>query len=314
MTKVAVVVPTNRPERFEQFWRDWRDLLVKHGATLHVVLDGDDPAVHTTGRSLLYGHPLVARPALRRSDLPADQQALVCDHADSVRNLGFLAAVRRPYQPDVIVTLDDDVAPWGGNDPIQEHLDALAKKVPVSWFSTASEYMRGFPYGVRGEADVWVSHGVWEGVRDYDAPTQLVRGNPPAGFYQGPIPKGCLTPVCGMNLAWRVEAAPYVYFAPMGEKHGVHRFGDIWMGVYLKRALDSRGKAVVTGYSTVHHTRASNVFANLRQEAEGIAWNEHWWEGEIGLGALDDEARAYFAMYQEKRERWDRLMVEVCAL
>jgi reversibly glycosylated polypeptide/UDP-arabinopyranose mutase len=139
------------------------------------------------------------------------------------------------------LTLDDDVTPIGKSDPIQEHLDVLQKKVPLGWMNTAhgdSSYLRGVPYGIRKEAPVMLSHGVWVGIPDFDGETQLELeaktgdipytkpdGTPtkgPAGipyslpYYVGPIPIGVLFPLCGMNVMVRRQALPYLYFAPMG--------------------------------------------------------------------------------------------------
>ncbi len=209
-----------------------------------------------------------------------------------IRNLGFAYVARHLKEIDIILTLDDDVVPIG--DSIQGHLDALHKFVPVSWLSTASEYTRGFPYGIRTEAEVVLSHGVWEGVHDWDAPTQLVVGNKPITFYKGPIPKGVYFPVCSMNLAFKRKLLPHIYHAPWAL--GINRFDDIFAGIMAKREIDKQGWAAVSGYSTIHHERASNVFKNLKNEAPGIELNETFWQG--------DENHPYFKIYHEKLKIW----------
>lgn len=292
---LAIVVPSNRPEQLGRFLESWQPLIEKHQAGLITVLDGDVPRVR---------YDQWEAPAF--ACVPGVEKFL-CTGTDSVRNIGFLVAKKLMRDLKVIITLDDDVFP-DGNDPIQEHLDALAMRVPISWFSTASEYMRGFPYGIRSEAEVWVSHGVWTGVHDYDAPTQLVTGMRPATFYRGPVPRGALTPVSGMNLAFRVEALPHVYFAPMGERVGYGRFGDIWMGIGLVRALDAAGAALVSGYSTVRHMRASNVFRNLAQEATGLGFNERFWMGDAEPGMEQD----YLALYELSKRAWEGALQWVC--
>ena len=258
LTRIAVVVPTVRPERLAEFLERWKWLFDRHRCRLVVVHHGEPPRVESTD-------------ALRdglNTEWHSQGPEHVCQHhaewlfyhTDAVRNIGFLAALKRWPDTQVILTLDDDVYPELDTDPIEDHLEALQMRVPISWFSTASEYMRGFPYGVRSEAEVVVSHGVWSGVHDYDGPTQLVNGVKLATFYRGPVPKGCLTPVCGMNLAFKVSVLPWVYFAPMGRGMdgvpvGYHRFADIWMGIGLKRELDRTGQAMVSGYSRVFHSR-----------------------------------------------------------
>lgn len=308
---IAVVVPTIRPQSFAIFMSKWSKLFSKYRVAVFPVFDGEEVRYTSFREGKLE----------ERIGVPEEYKDVIFNLNDGVRNLGFLEAIKYSFV-DVILTLDDDVYPIEGTDPIKDHLDALyeswdidtqnktPRKVPISWFTTASEYMRGFPYGVRNEAEVWVSHGVWEGVHDYDGPTQLVNGNKKAVFYKGPIPKGALFPCCGMNLAFRVEATPYMYFAPMGKKLGVQRFADIWMGVRMKRQLDIIDKAVVSGYSTVWHSRASNVFNNLEQEAKGIKWNETWWD-RFATSEEDTQHIGYFAMYAEKRQQWHKIVEKI---
>ncbi len=298
---IAVVVPSNRPEQLAKFKEAWKETFERHQVKLVCVLDGDDPFIE-------YDKCLSHF---------SDWQDVIYTHNDGVRNFGFLWALKTwGKKLKTIITLDDDVVP-SCFDTVAEHCDVLSKSYPLSWFSTADEYMRGFPYGLREEAECWVSHGIWAGVHDYDAPTQLVKGNEYAEFRWMPIPKGCLFPCCGMNLAFRIEALPYVYFAPMGDKVGVHRFGDIWMGIRMKRELDKLGKCVVTGYSSVIHERASNVFVNLEREAKGIRWNETMWryldwylDGDDcdPTPSIDDEMLAYVKLWNEKYSKWQDIV------
>ena len=276
---IAVVVPTipERKEIFGKFMALWEPLFNKHKVKFIKVLDGETPEVM----------------GLSGADVMGKHADCLSNFNAGIRNLGFAYVAK--YLPDVehIITLDDDCLPVG--DPIQDHLDALNMKVPISWMSTAAEYMRGFPYGVREEAEVVLSHGVWEGVADWDAPTQLVKGSyRPVEFYKGPIPKGVLYPMCSMNLAFKRKMLPYIFHAPWAL--GIHRFDDIFAGIEAKRAIDKEGWAAVSGYARIHHDRASNVFKNLANEAPGIGLNETFWQG--------DESHPYFKIYREKQKLW----------
>jgi len=277
---IAIVVPTIRPKSYEGFidtWMGWFDV---HNVKVVTVWDGV--------------HPMVCGKTIK--EVMGKYSDLIYNFNDGVRNLGFAYVQRFLPEVDTIITMDDDVEPSG--DTLNDHLDALERFVPTSWLSTTSEYTRGFPYGVRTEAEVVLSHGVWEGVKDWDAPTQLVRGNPDVTFYKGVVPKGVLFPVCSMNLAFKRKMIPYMYQAPMGPKIGLDRFADIWGGIEAKKDIDRLGWAAVTGYATVKHTRASNVFINLQKEVKGLAMNEEYGKGE------------YFKLFQEKRKRWK----EFCGL
>lgn len=290
---IVVVVPTIRPESFERFKDAWRDLFLKHSVDLLSVWDGDNP--HLERESYYADDPYFGWSV---EDIMGGDANLIYNKNDGCRNLGFWYVAK--FLPDVkyIITLDDDVLPVG--DTIQDHIDALNMRVPVSWITTGDKYTRGFPYCVREEAEVVLSHGVWNGVKDWDAPTQLVMGNPDMNFYKGSIPKGVYYPMCGMNIAFKRKLLPYMYYAPMGYRVGMDRFADIWCGIESKRVIDKNGWAVVTGYASVQHDRASNVFKNLQKEAKGLELNETYWKGE--------EKDPYFKLYKKKRTRWERLM------
>jgi hypothetical protein len=281
--KTVIVIPTIRPKLMEKFTKAWTPLIKKHKIQLITVLDGKNPTVE--GKTV---------------------QEVMGKHADAihnfnggVRNLGFAYVAK--YMPEVqtIVTLDDDVTPIG--DPIKDHLNILDKRVPISWFSTASEYMRGFPYGIHDEAEVVLSHGVWEGVADWDAQTQLAKGAyRKVDFPKCPIPKGIYFPLGIMNVAFKRKLLPHMYLAPPVPRLKVGRNDDIYMGVLAKRAIDEEGWAAVTGYARVHHRRASDAHKNLKLEAKTIELMDSFWQG--------DESHPYFKIYRKKLKLWQEFM------
>lgn len=278
---IAVVVPTIRPKQYKAFLERWEDQFSQWGVILITVWDGDTPKLTVDGKTVKY---------------PKSLLNLVYNRNDGVRNLGFWYIAKHLPFVRYIITLDDDVEPFG--DTIGDHIRALEGRYPVSWFSHASEYVRGFPYGVRDEAEAVLSHGVWEGVKDWDAPTQLVTQdvNRILDFYKGAIPKGVNYTMCGMNIAFKRKLLPYMYFAPMGYRAGVDRFADIWLGIESKKVIDDMGWAVVTGYASVYHTRASNVWKNLQKEARGLEMNEFYGKDN------------YFKLYKQKRLEWRKLL------
>lgn len=290
--KLAVVVPTvdYRADIFTAFLEAWRPLFAVHGVEFVKVLDGDTPTVY-------------------HRDITMTAGAVMGDYADcltnfngGIRNLGFAYVAKHLPDTEIIITLDDDEAPIG--DPIQDHIAALSRRVPVSWVSTAvDEYMRGFPYGIRDEAEVVLSHGVWEGVADWDAATQLVKGSHrPVEFYRGPIPKGIYYPMCAMNIAFKLCVLPWIFQAPWAL--GVNRYDDIAAGIVSKREIDARGWAVVSGYARVRHERASNVFTNLINEAPALPINEEFWKN-------NDYTHPYLDIYKEKLARWNQYLTSL---
>lgn len=283
---ISIVIPTipSRKEIFKHFMDEWEELFFKHQVELVIVTDGENPVVN--GKSA--------------EEVMGKYKSCLTNFNGGIRNLGFAYVAK--YLPDTkyIITLDDDEVPIG--DTIQHHLDALNQRVPVSWMSTASEYMRGFPYEVREEAEVVLSHGVWEGVADWDAPTQLVLGSHrPVEFYKGPIPKGIYYPMCAMNIAFKPCVLPWIFQAPWAL--GVNRYDDIAAGIVSKREIDKNGWAVVTGFARVRHERASNVYQNLRHEAPAMELNEGFWKG--------DESHPWFKIYREKLDTWQSYLTSL---
>lgn len=281
---IAIVIPTIRPESMKQFENLWRDLIAKHEVLLVRVNDGKNPTVQTAYTDMDYFHREFTIKDFK------EIKDVFYNFNDGIRNLGFAVVAKYFPEVDYIISLDDDVAPYG--DTIADHIKALEMKVPITWMSTASEFTRGFPYNKRDEAEVVLSHGVWEGVADWDAPTQLVIGNKPVDFYKGVVPRFVQFPLCAMNFAFKRKVLPYVYQAPMGPKVKLDRFADIWGGIEMKMDIDNKGWGAVTGYATVKHERASNVWANLIKEAKGLKMNENYGED------------PYFKLFYEKRKKW----------
>lgn len=284
--RIAVVIPTIREEQLKDFLKAWKEEFDFWGVKVVIVHDGDEPFVEFEDSN----YSIVEIMGEKDADL-------IYNKSDCCRNLGFAFVAKELAGVEYILTLDDDTKP--NDSTINDHLNILGEKVSISWVNTAGDdYMRGFPYKVREEAEVKLSHGVWYGVADWDAPTQLVNGNKDVEFYKGIIPKGVYYPMCGMNIMFHRDLLPYMYYAPMGHRVGMDRFADIWLGVVSKRIIDKKGWAVATGYSSVIHDRASNVWKNLQKEAKGLELNETFWEG--------DESDPYFDLYKKQRERWEK--------
>ena len=315
---IAVIVPTIRPELFEnEFLPKWQELFDKHGVHLFVVKDGDNPVV------IFPTYKTEASRAIMQT-MKQEFQDVFYNRTDAIRNFGFITAYKYS-DPDIYISLDDDVSPLPGSDPIQEHIDAFRTTHTLDWMNTHSYYrMRGLPYKLK-EYYPLLSHGVWEGVPDFDAIMQLQHPNVrDLAFPMNAIPKHTFFPVCAMNMAFRKELLPWAYQAPMGirtlEETGrlYDRFADIWAGVTMKFAIDKffHNACAVTGYSVIYHERASDVFVNLRKEAAGMELNETMadrighFAGNIaisGINASESDLK-YITNYQKRLKEWQTLI------
>jgi hypothetical protein len=289
MPKIAVVLPSYRKDLYNDvFLPRWKDLFEKHDVTVLTVWDEENPNKTTL--------QINNKEKINIKDILGKNSDLVCNRYAGVRSLGIAYVGLNLPEIETIVSLDDDLIPIG--DSIQDHLNALDMRVPISWMPIGDAYTRGFPYGVRSEAEVVLSHGVWEVTPDFDAPTQLVIGSHPMNFYKMAIPKGVLAPLSYMNTAFKRKMIPYIFMCPQirGE---LERCDDIWCSIEAKRVIDEKGWAAVTGYSGVYHERASNVFSSLVKESRFIQLNEGYWKGE--------QNDPYFKVYHERRKRWQNL-------
>jgi hypothetical protein len=195
------------------------------------------------------------------------------------KNAGIRAAIARGAE--VVIVLDDDCFPtpeMNDADPLADliagHLAAL-KPQPVDMFEVVTNPpSRGTPYHSRTiTMPVAASMGFWTHVGDYDACGQLVQGaTRPMTFHRKAI-HGRYFPLCGMNLAFRPRL-----WDPWWQFINVSRFDDIWQGWLWQKCAYANGHCFNLAGPIVHHSRQSNVWANLRDEALHLEANDTLWQ------------------------------------
>jgi hypothetical protein len=190
------------------------------------------------------------------------------------KNKGIARAIREGAA--ILVVLDDDCFPHEGQsfESFVAAHEAALKPQPVPMFrQVTTPASRGTPYFTRTVTmPVAASMGFWSEVGDYDAPGQLVHGarNPMTFDCQAVF--GQYFPLCGMNLAFRVDQWPWCQFVD------VPRFDDIWQGFLWQRKAYAEGLCFNLGGPIVRHARQSNVWANLQDEAANLERNETIWQ------------------------------------
>lgn len=282
MSDWSVVVPTVRPDTFVEFLEAWKPLFEKHDVQLIVV--NDAPSLDPKIEDAVAGLKLTDIVLMDHGSL----HPFIPTHTDMIRSAGIFRAWEAGSE--YTLTLDDDVRPFffEGDvesfyvDAFEEYEKVFDAGAPVSNYlsvgslTTSGLEMRGFPFGDRSPREVAVQYGGWDGVLDYDAPTQLLGAKMYGKFERivMPVPRGCVTTCCIMNAAWRTSYAPIMWQLPLLEGR-YNRFGDIWSGLFIKHTLDHLGKAmVINGEASVSHCRASDPLKNLERELPGIPVNE----------------------------------------
>ena len=178
---------------------------------------------------------------------------------------------------DAIVVLDDDCYPEETKTLVelaQGHLAALEPQ-PCQLFEPVTDpSSRGTPYYARAlTMPVAASMGFWSNFGDYDSPGQLIHGaTHPMKMRRGTI-FGRYFALCGMNYAFRAVEWPWCQLV-----ESVGRFDDIWMGLLWQKHATASGQCFNLAGPIVRHSRQSNVWANLRDEAQRLEANETAWQ------------------------------------
>lgn len=299
--KVSVVVPTIREDSIRKFLEEWEEEFFRNSEfSVRLIIVEDNPKKQFRIKESKFISHYDWKDI--EQDLAQDSW-IVPRRTDCIRSYGYWKAWLQ--KPDMIVTLDDDCYPLAHyyqerQDSVQyqgflkTHWERITNGVISThdfWVNTIKhERPRGLPYLNRTKevhaSNVVLNHGLWYNIPDFDARTQLSlpKTEGLTGFEINQIiPKNTYYPMCGMNLAWRPVATLALYFFLMGqsksgESWGFDRFGDIWAGIIFKKIVDHLGYTIASGYPIIWHTKASNVFTNLKKEAPGIEVNETFWE------------------------------------
>ena len=277
---IAIVIPSNRPEMFKDWYNAWQPIFEKHDVAVVLVEDNEGGTPYLLDTSHRNVH-------LWRADVPS----FVPTKTGAIRSIGFLYAWHKGY--DIVITMDDDCLPVGDtSDLIGNYLLGFDAKYPVSpYFDIGRIFGLGHP--MRGMPDCkyaspLVQYGGWDNVPDFGAEYQqsLQNQDLPIDGYRFDrrilaAPTGIPFTGCIMNVAFKREAIPMMYQLIMGmDTLGYDRWDDIWSGLLIKKICDYLSiPVVINGHATIRHSRASDPKANVEKERNGIAPNQLFWEG-----------------------------------
>jgi hypothetical protein len=179
---------------------------------------------------------------------------------------------------EVVCVLDDDCFPSSLEFSssldyfIQCHVKALKPQKVQRVVSTTIPNSRGTPYrNTHIEMPVAASMGFWTGYPDFDAVAALHLGETAAVKFNQRVIHGSYFPFCGMNFAFRREWIDCAMLIDAA------RWDDIWMGWVWEKVAYEKGYCFNLQGPTIHHSRQSNVWRNLRDEVKYIEQNETLW-------------------------------------
>ena len=285
----ALVVPTIRPEKIEDFLAAWQEepfdaIYIIEDHTRSSQSDSVKPSTPNSSKLRWYSHKEI----VELEGAYGIDYRIISRRDSAIRCFGFYRAWVDGH--DLIVTLDDDVRPTGAvaGHPylVEQHYNALHHN-HSKWASTiTNRQLRGMPYENLGSLEAYINMGMWCGDGDLDAPHRLVKGKIDRWSEFDVTPCGSdnvlayphqYIPICGMNLAFRAHIIPVMYFPPMGVDRTYRRFDDIWWGLLAQRIFREIGMPISYGRPVVEHKQGSNALKCLVAEAPGIEANETMW-------------------------------------
>lgn len=185
--------------------------------------------------------------------------------------------IKKAYEmgAEVIGVLDSDCYPVGDmnlQDWIEGHIIALENQEVEMFEVITKPQSRGTPYYNRTiKMPVAASIGFWEGVPDWDAVSQIVRGDEKMTFSRKTI-YGKHFAFSGMNFAFHRQ------WIDCAQLFNIERFDDIFMGfIWQKKAYELKYCFNLNG-PLVYHSRQSNAWNNLKIESEYLEQNEVIWQ------------------------------------
>ena len=223
-------------------------------------------------------------------------------NSDCRRNIGYLLAYEQGAE--IIITIDDDNYVTADDFFGMHGIVGTTKMFKTvfsetKWFNPCSLlkvypnrniYPRGFPYYRRKcDALSWnhstgriaLNIGLWLNHPDVDAITNLDQSVRVTGFNseQVMLAPGTYTPINTQNTAFHRRVLPAYYYLPMGvniQGQVLDRFGDIWSGLFVKKAIDKMDDRVAIGKPLTNHNRnPHNLLEDLQRETLGIIITEH---------------------------------------
>lgn len=304
--KQAVVIATCRQDSMQRWLDAWRPELRE--TAIYMIEDSFSPVMELN----ITGYTNFRRWSWSGIDrILGENSWIIPRRTSAIKSFGFLKAHQDGYTH--IWTLDDDCYPeddreYPTGQLMQLSLRESAAIEDPSWWNTITPtglYPRGYPYGIRQKTSpVMIHHGLWSGVPDLDGITALEYADfrtEPATTAQV-VPRGAFFPMCGMNLAFRREMVPAMYFGLQGHERDAtydqysfsrvpgaisrvpgtsplpfDRFDDIWAGLFAKKVCDHLGYTVTSGSPSILHTRESDPTMRVIKEGPGIAAHEILW-------------------------------------
>jgi hypothetical protein len=249
-------------------------------------------------------------------DIPAQQaymkrfhelDALIPYNSDQRRNIGYLKAAEEGAQ--ILVAVDDDN--FARDDDWYAAHTIVGRTVTLPTASSATKWWspcrmmdthppgrrlfpRGHPYSRRHLPDdetrsatsgrVVLNGGLWLLEPDVDSLTRLAEPVTCTRLNEERVmlAPGTWAAINTQNTAFHRDLVPAFYFVPITGFIGgivVERYGDIWAGLFCRKAIDHLNDRVTYGIPACDHRRNMHVLLkDMQLEFWSILITEELWE------------------------------------
>ncbi len=312
--RLTIVMTTiNVPSLLEGY----RENFAKYGHLdrVNAIIIGDRKTPHDAVRELA-ARVTAQGFAARYVDVPdqeryldrfPDLKPLIPYNSDNRRNIGYLMAAEEGAE--ILAAVDDDnfvgQEDWyAAHAIVGSRLTLKTVRSSTGWFNPCDMmetaparrvYARGFPYAKRWAKDerletgmtegrVAINAGLWLGEPDVDSITRLAEPVQTVKVREERLmlAPGTWAPINTQNTAFHRDVLPALYFVPIAAKLGglvVERYGDIWSGFFLRKALDAVGDRLVFGLPACLHQRNFHVLLrDLELEFWSIQLTDPLWQ------------------------------------
>jgi hypothetical protein len=334
--KMTLIVTTiNVPDLLSGYADNFR----KHGHLdqVNTIVVGDNKTPHAKLAAL---SDTLTREGFRTEymDIPAQRaymkrfpeiDALIPYNSDQRRNIGYLKAAQEGAE--ILVAVDDDNFvrddDWYAAHAIVGRTVTLpTASSATKWWSPCRMmdtdppgrrlYPRGHPYSKRHLPDdevraptsgrVVLNGGLWLLEPDVDSLTRLTEPVRCTRLNEERVmlAPGTWAAINTQNTAFHRDTLPAFYFVPITGFIGgivVERYGDIWAGLFCRKAIDHLNDRVTYGIPACDHRRNMHVLLkDMQLEFWSILITEELWQ------VLDDwklTSKTYADTYDEIADR-----------
>lgn len=334
--KMTIVVTTiNVPDLLTGYADNFRRY--GHLDAVNTIIVGDNKTPHAKVAALA---KTLTRNGFRTEylDIPAQQaymkrfpeiDALIPYNSDQRRNIGYLKAAEEDAK--ILVALDDDNFVkdddwYAAHSVVGTTVTLPTASSATKWWSPCRMmqtdplgrrlFPRGHPYGKRHLPDdevrtttsgrIVLNSGLWLLDPDVDSLTRLTEPVRCTRLNEDRVmlAPGTWAAINTQNTAFHRDTLPVFYFVPITAHIGgivVERYGDIWAGLFCRKAIDHLNDRVTYGIPACDHKRNMHVLLkDMQLEFWSILITEELWETLYGWKLT---AKTYVDTYDEMADR-----------